>query len=311
MKETYPMTPHFLVLGELNADLILTNVEALPQFGREFVAEGFSQVMGSSSAITAIRLRALGTHVSFGGWVGDDAIGNFVLDQLSAANLGTEHVHVRSDGSTGVTVIMTGAEDRAMLTYPGLMTAYDGSDITAEVLARHTHLHVGSFFLQEALQPRLTDLFTEAHRHGLTTSLDVGWDPTEQWHQNPYLWPVLAQTDYFLPNETEALHITGEQDIAHVAQRVGGLLVIKRGKHGGTAYVDGEAVVSEAFAVERVVDTTGAGDAFNAGFLYAAHVRESSIADALRFANACGAHAVGFVGGTTNAPDAEMIDGLL
>jgi sugar/nucleoside kinase (ribokinase family) len=299
-----------LVAGELNADMVLSGLPSLPVLGRELIGTGFAMVMGSSSAITAARLAALGADdsnfaVDFVGLVGDDDIGRFVLNQLRGFGVQTDAVQV-TDLPTGVTIALTYPRDRAMVTYPGAMTAFDGAAITPGLLANYTHLHIGSFFLQTGLQPHIARLFELAHAQGVTTSLDVGWDPAETWLRNPHLAPALAQTDDFLPNEDEAAALS--PDIDALRKLVRGTLVVKRGGRGASAY-DEDVVDVPALPVE-VVDTTGAGDAFNAGYIYARRIRGASLSAALRFAAACGAQAVTQIGGATNAPSEAQIRDL-
>lgn len=296
-----------LVAGELNADLVMTGLPSLPILGRELVGKGFRMTLGSSSAITAVRLATLGLPVDLVGWVGDDEMGGYVVQQLAAFGVGTQHIRTITGATTGVTLVLTYPLDRAMLTYPGVMAEFDGREINHDLLSGYTHLHVGSFFLQSALQAHLPAIFGLAHEGGLTTSLDCGWDPSEQWQANPYLRATLAATDWFFPNESEATTLTdGTWQPSKLAEQVGGTLVIKRGAEGATAiYPPTREIANRPTLSVPVVDTTGAGDAFNAGYLYATLTRQ---ADPLAFAVACGAQAVTQVGGTTNAPTAEELN---
>jgi len=296
-----------LVVGELNVDLVVSGLPSLPILGRELTGTDFQLVLGSSSAITAVRLAALGATVDFVGIVGKDDFGQFVLKELGRYGVGTSHIH-QVDIRTGVTIALTYSHDRALITYPGTIAAYDGSGITPDVFAQYNHVHVGSFFLQTALQPQLPRLFQMAHEAGLTTSLDVGWDPLEQWGANPHFAPTLAQTDYFFPNESEAAALMGAGGtIENLSAHVGKYLIVKRGAKGASAYDKQGGVVSVPALPVQVVDTTGAGDAFNAGFLYAHRVEGQSLDAALRFAAACGSQAVTQVGGATGAPSANEI----
>ncbi len=297
-----------LVAGELNADMVMSGLPSLPVLGRELVGTGFRMAMGSSSAITAARLAALGADdpayaVDFVGLAGDDEIGRFVLSQLRGFGVHTDAVRT-VDLPTGVTIALTYARDRAFLTYPGAMTAFDGAAITPDLLAHYIHLHVGSFFLQTGLQPQIARLFEAARAQGVTTSLDPGWDPTERWMHNPHLVPTLAQVDDFLPNEDEAAALAPDAD--SLRRWVRGMLMVKRAARGASGYEGEAAIHVPAFPVE-VVDTTGAGDAFNAGYIYARRIRGEPLARALRFAAACGAQAVTQVGGATNAPTERAI----
>lgn len=301
-------TKRILVAGELNVDLVMVGLPSLPLLGRELVGTDFRVALGSSSAITAARLAALGADVDFAGIVGDDDFGRFVLQELKRFGVGTDFIE-QVDISTGVTIALTYSRDRALLTYHGTIAAYNGQELTRERLAQYQHLHVGAFYLQTGLQPALPALFALAHDTGLTTSLDVGWDPDEQWCANPHLAATLQHADYFLPNEDEAAALAA--NVEDLAAQVHGLLVVKRGSQGAAAYNQTQQLASVPTIPVEVVDTTGAGDAFNAGFLYARCVEGRELDSALRFAAACGAQAVTQIGGATGAPSAEMIDELL
>jgi sugar/nucleoside kinase (ribokinase family) len=304
------MTP-ILIAGELNADMVMSGLPSLPIFGRELVGNDFQIVMGSSSAITAARLAQLGAEVDFSGIVGDDSLGEFVMGELGNFGVGTTNISKVSE-RTGVTIALTYSQDRALLTFPGTIETYTGDNITSELLANYSHLHVGSFFLQTALQPNLAQIFQQAHVLGLTTSLDVGWDPNEEWSENPYLYSTLEHVDFFIPNQDEANAILGEnQQVTTLAERVHGILIIKQGKDGATAYnQNGEIARVSSLSVD-VVDTTGAGDAFNAGFIFAHKVDKLPIGIAMQFASACGAQAVTNVGGASNAPHADRIRDMI
>ncbi len=307
---TEPGARRVLVVGELNVDLVMGGLPSLPVLGQELLGTNFRMTLGSSSAITAARLAALGASVDFVGWVGDDTIGRFTLEQLTHYGVGVAGVQTVSDGATGVTIALTYAHDRALLTYPGVMVDFDGSTVTAELLAGYAHVHVGSFALQERLRPALPRIFRQAHARGLTTSLDIGWDPSGRWAALPYLRETLAECDYFFPNEDEVQALLGgAEDVRALASWVRGTLVVKRGRKGALAVPPQpeRAFVEVPSWAVSVVDTTGAGDAFNAGFLYAKVLEGAALEEALRFAVACGAQAVTQLGGATGAPSADAI----
>lgn len=299
---------HMLVAGELNADLIMTGLPSLPVLGQELTGTSFQVVLGSSSAITAARLATLGVSVDFVGQIGDDDLGQFVLRELESFGVGTDHIVIVPNAHTDVTIALTYEHDRALLTCPRLMAAFDGAPLTSAFLSGYAHVHVSSFFLQTALQPELPRLFRLAHERGLTTSLDTGWDPQEAWMHNPYLALTLKETDYFLPNESEAIALCGgEWNPLRLADFVRGTVVIKRGAKGALAVRAGQESLTIPAIVVDPVDTTGAGDAFNAGFIYKTVVVRGNLAEALQFAAACGAQAVTQIGGATNAPSCEDI----
>ena len=300
-----------LVIGELNVDLIVSGLPSLPVLGQELLCGDFQMALGSSSAICASWLVALGAAVDFWGKVGCDLYGDFVVSELERRGIGTDGL-IRAPGiRTGVTVSLTYPQDRAMFTYLGSIAALRLDDLDLSLLARYDHLHSASIFLQRGLRPGLPALYRAAKEAGLTTSLDSGWDPEEHWGRD--IFTVLPYVDFFVPNEVEALHFTGASTVEEATtelSRYAGTVVVKLGKKGALARAGAQVWKVPGFEVE-VVDATGAGDAFNAGFLYAHVVEGRPMSDALRFANACGAIAVTTVGGATAPPSAAEVDAFI
>jgi sugar/nucleoside kinase (ribokinase family) len=151
------------------------------------------------------------------------------------------------------------------------------------------------------LQADLPELFGEAREAGATTSIDPNWDPAERWDGG--LLALLSQTDYFLPNSAEAREITGIDDIDVASQSLaerGTTLAVKFGQGGGMIMADGESLHVEAVPVD-VVDTTGAGDTFDAGFL-AGCLKGWTAQRSLELAVACGSLSVQAAGGTDAQP---------
>jgi sugar/nucleoside kinase (ribokinase family) len=300
-----------LVVGELNVDLVLSGLESRPALGQEIIAQEFHMVMGSSSAICAAGLARLGAPVDFLGQVGQDDYGQFVIRQLRQLGVGTQWIIRDPTAPTGVTVSLTYPQDRALITFPGSIANLEAAEVTPHILARYHHLHVSSYFLQKKLQPGLPDLFRRARQAGLTVSLDTGWDPQENW--NSGVSSVLEEVDIFMPNAREACAIAGEDDhelaLRALSQHTR-LVVIKCGPEGAVTLEDDQVLHSPGFQV-NVVDTTGAGDSFDAGFIYAYVVRGMPLATALRFANACGALSTTGYGGTAAQPTLQQVQDLL
>ncbi len=288
----------FLVAGELNLDLVLQNYLSFPALGQETLVEDVTLTLGSSGAICAAGLAKLGNQVSFTGKLGCDSWGDACLEFL--AKLGVESSRVIRDAAvkTGITVSITSPRDRAMVTYLGAMAAMHAHEVIGQGFDGLDHLHVSSVFLQRALRPDLKQLLAQAHARGLTTSIDPGFDPEEKWGRD--IVDALAETDVFLPNEVELAGITGATDPEQSLRALHNgrtLIVAKLGRLGCAALERGKLVSVPAIPVQAV-DTTGAGDSFNAGFLHA-WLRKATLLDALRFAAACGAISTLGVGGTT------------
>lgn len=302
------MEKRVVVVGELNVDIISSGLSAFPTLGKEILASGLHTVMGSSSAICAAGLAHLGAKVDFIGKVGTDYYGDFVTEQLSLLGVGTGRVICDNATSTGVTISLTYLGDRALITYLGCIPHLRLEEINTSILRRYNHLHVGSYFLQRALQAGLPKLFRQARRAGLTISLDTGHDPDEKWG-NDELRTLLDLVDIFLPNEEEACAIARAGDTEAALRELAKharLVVVKCGSSGAMTLYDGQIVHSPAFRVD-VKDTTGAGDSFNAGFIYARVIQRLSLEEALRFAKACGALSTTDFGGTAAQPTLEQV----
>lgn len=290
-----------VVVGELNADLILSgNIE--PAFGQvEKLMDDATLTIGSSSAIFACGAARLGLKTAFIGKVGDDAFGHFMIRALAERGIDTSGIVVDANIKTGLTVILSRRTDRAILTYLGSIAALRFSDVSHGVLQRARHLHLGSFFLLDALRPNTPALFALAHQYGLTVSIDTNYDPAEQWEGG--LQAVLRHTDVFLPNETELLAIAQVSDVpaglARLSQVVP-IVAVKRGGQGAMLQHQHDILTAESISVD-VVDTTGAGDSFDAGFIYG-YLQHWPLDRCLRLACVCGALSTQGVGGTARQP---------
>lgn len=290
-----------LVIGELNCDLILRG-DVTPAFGQvEKLIDDAELTIGSSSAIFACGAARLGLRVGFVGKVGDDSFGRFMVESLAARGIDTRGIVVDSSIKTGLTVILSRGNDRAILTYLGSIATLRPDEIDPAHLRRARHLHLGSFFLLDALRPAVADLYAAAKDAGLSTSLDTNYDPRETWDGG--LSGVLAHTDVFLPNAAELLAITRtteiEAGLAALRERVG-TLAVKLGADGSRA-MRGPLEAHAGIVPVELVDTTGAGDSFDAGFIYG-YLAGWDLVRTLRLAAACGSLSTRAAGGTAAQP---------
>jgi sugar/nucleoside kinase (ribokinase family) len=290
-----------LAVGDLNVDLLLTDC-ALPEPGKERLASGMNYTLGSSAAIFAGNLAALGARVCFVAKVGADAPGRFCIEELKALGVDVSGVRVSDRDKTGISVILGihGQAQKAVLTYRGAMEHLEEGDVPDELLRRCRHLHVASYYLLPALQAGCVDLLERAHAAGLTTSLDTNDDPDERWDG---VYPdLLRWTDIFFPNRREALAIARESDLCRAAGRLADyarIVAVKADSEGALlARIDAKGKYLRVSAANvPFVEATGAGDSFDGGFLFR-YLAGAPLGDCLRFANACGALAVTAVGGT-------------
>ena len=299
------------IAGEINLDLILYGLPELMPTERELLATGFGMTLGSSSAIVAHNLAALGVSVGFVTRLGDDPLGNIALERLAERSVDLSCVKRVSGGtSTGVTILLPHEGKRHILTYPGTMFEMTAGDLDLNYLASGRHFHLSSLFLHKALQADLARVLRQLKSEGLSLSLDTNDDPEDTW--GAPLDELLGIVDIFLPNEDEACRITGKSDaesaIEVLAKRVP-LVAIKCGKRGslvGTAdhrwFVPAQLVTP--------VDTIGAGDSFDAGFL-AAYLRGEAPEACAGFGNRIAALSTLRQGGTESFRDAALMDAFL
>jgi len=293
-----------LVPGEINPDLILNDPHLEVRFGqREVLVRDFEMTIGSSSAIFACGAARLGLKTTLIGVVGEDPLGKFMLEALHQRAVDISPVLIDRQRKTGVSIILSRGSDRAILTYLGCIDALEAGQIPDSLLAQTRHLHVCSIFLQSRLRSGLTSLFDRARRLGVSISLDTNWDPSGKWQG---ILELIAQVDVFLPNEQEALAITASTDLNRALDVLSHhcpLVVVKRGERGAIARQEGKTIAAKALTVS-VVDTVGAGDSFDAGFIYG-YLAGFPLKKALELGIACGSLSTRAAGGVNAQPTLE------
>ena len=291
------------IAGELNLDLILYGLPAELPRERELLADRMMLTLGSSSAIFAHNLAALGSRVGFQSLVGNDELGQIALNRLSDSGADTSLVR-RADGSqTGLTVILQRKEGRNILTYLGTIAELTLAHLDLDYLSDARHFHLSSYYLQNALHSHVPELFRRLKAAGLTISLDTNDDPEDEWGG---LEDVLRNVDIFLPNEREACKIAGTRDVRRALEKfseIVPLVVVKLGKAGAMARRGDQIWESPAVKVDAV-DPVGAGDSFDAGFLHQ-HLRGADLETCLAWGNLAGAFSTTRPGGTEAFRDRE------
>jgi len=294
-----------LVVGELNVDLIMNELDRFPEVGKEILARQMTLTLGSSAAIFASNISSLGARVAFIGKIGRDKFGEVVLESLQDNNVDVSMIIQDENCGTGATIILNVEEDRANTTYPGAMDLLTINDISEEDLSRAKHLHFSSFFLQPGMRDGVGKLFSKAQELGLTTSFDMQWDPEEEW--DLAIEEILPHVNVFLPNENELLYLSGKKNLdeaINVIEKYIDVLVIKRGNKGSLVSTGGESMDLPAFLNKNVVDAIGAGDSFNAGFIYK-YILGNAIPDCQQYGNLTGAVSTTAAGGITAFQDYE------
>lgn len=291
--------PRILVAGDANLDLVLRG-DVVPRFGQvEQLLDAADLVLGSSAGICAAGLARLGVETALVARVGDDVFGRRFRELVAQAGVGIDAVHT-VDEPTGVSIILSAADDRAILTLPGALAGVGRAEVQ-DAAERATHVHFASYFLVPHLARELPALLIALRSRGVTTSLDTNWDPADRWEGVAECLPLV---DVLLPNANEAMALAetvgvAADDVETAARALGAqgpLVVVKDGAAGGLA-VDGDRISRAPGLPLEVIDTTGAGDSFDAGFL-AAWTGGAELDVALRWAAVAGSLSTRGAGGT-------------
>lgn len=294
------------MFGDVNVDIMMGGLESLPVPDRETICETYELTVGSSAAICACNYASLGGDVSILGLTGYDENGDFMLRKMREFGINVDLVQRTSHVGTGVTVNLTHGSNRTQITYPGTIAEFDGSSIDSSIVKRFDHLHFAGPYLQTKFRPHITRLLDVAAESGVSTSLDPQWDVSERWE---YMGEWLPRLTYIFLNRDEALSVSKtaspEAAIRWLASKTSCPLV-KLGSEGVMIRAGTAEKVIPGYSID-VVDTTGAGDAFDAAFMLAVLDRGMGLEEATRFANATAARSCTFIGGVNARSSVEDV----
>ncbi len=298
-----------LVAGDLFLDLVLSGFGSWPRPGEETFATKFHKEVGGGAAITACGLAKLGMRTAILGSVGKED-GWWLLDQLKARGVDTAQILQSSAEPTAFTVSVSTTQDRTFLTYrganlelPEILRGLTG--IASASQARHIHL-AHAMDLE-----KVQSSFKAVADCGCSLSVDVGWHP--EWLADPRAIAALNQVDIFFPNQREGAAVTGETEpdrILRAFERMGlNRVALKLGGDGAALLWDREIIFEKPGPIDAV-DTTGAGDCFDAGFLYS-WLRGMDPKTCLRAGAACGEMSARTLGGIAGFPAREELERIL
>lgn len=288
-----------ICLGILVADVVGRPLHAIPDPGRLVLVDEMSLHTGGCASNSATALVRLGLPVEVIGKVGTDPFGDFVLNALSKRGIGTQGVIRDKNVGTSATMVMVAPDgERRFVHYIGANARLTLADVDFSMIKTGSILHVAGSLVMPGIDGRPTaELLQQAHQAGITTFLDTVWDDTGRWME--ILAPCLPYIDYFVPSLPEGQALTGLDDPAEIAhflidhgvKTVG----LKMGVDGCLVMTsDSQIIRVPSFQVD-VVDATGAGDAFAAGFI-AGVWHNWPLEKTAKFANAVGALCVTGVG---------------
>lgn len=293
-----------LAIGDANPDVLVRGVSDVRLDDREQRADAVELVLGGSCAIFGVAAARLGLDVALVAAVGDDDLGRFVVDRLRQAGVDTAGCPVAPGVPTGASVVIPGTAGRAILTAAGAIGRLSAADVPAEALERCDHLHLAAYWLLDGLHGELPALLRRARDGGASISLDPNDDPSGTWDDR--LRDLLPLVDVYLPNAREAMRTAGAETVEEACETLAGCgpdVVVKLGEEGAIGIVDGRWVRCPS-PVQEVTDTVGAGDCFDAGYVFAS-LAGWEPERRLAFASACGSLSTRGSGGTVAAATAE------
>lgn len=286
-----------VVFGDLCVDLIFSGNDTIPEFGqKEKMLAEYSLVMGGSNSIFACQCAKLGLHTAVVGRLGHDAFAPVITGGLASSGVDISYVLTDPGIQTSLTCILKYGEDRAILTVPGSISAVQVGDAPESLLMNARHIHIGSYYLMRQLKLFYPEILQKMKARGSTASLDTNWDPDEKWDG---LEDLAGLIDIFLPNEGEVKAITGESDVRKgilALSKWFSIIAVKLGKQGALLFSHGIFYESDALSLP-VVDTVGAGDSFDGGFV-SAWLSGKPLQESLRLGCFCGSMSVTKAGGT-------------
>jgi len=297
-----------LCAGILFADHVCSPIPRVPEPGELIIPERMQLGLGGCSSNTALNLARLGLKAGVAGCVGDDMFGQFIVDALNQGGVDTGGIHrLAGVNSASSMIINVQGQDRRFISNPGANTKTTVEHIPSEWVGRARVFYLGGYLLLPGLETdAMVELFRTARAAGTVTVLDVvflgGSDCFDR------VAPLLAETDVFLPNDDEAAALTGQTDPlrqAEVFRRAGArTVVITQGNKGTLLLGDGVRLRSGVYPV-RFVGGTGAGDAFDAGYIAGLLFGEEP-AGCIRWGSALGAGCVRSIGATESVFDRQQ-----
>jgi sugar/nucleoside kinase (ribokinase family) len=294
-----------LVPGNYFCDLIFTGLPNFPSLGSEVYTQGLSVTVGGVLN-TVIALQRLGVNVGWCGQIGTDLFSRFALETVQTEGVDTALLLRTTESFQRVTVALSYPHDRAFISYVDTAPTSVQMVFAALDTVRFRHLHFTGF----QLDPRTIELLDNLHGRGISVSMDCQDRPITL--ETPNVRDTISKLNIFMPNAKEAMRLTGGESVTDAAEILCPLvpiLVIKDGANGAYVWQDAAAWHEAALDVTPV-DTTGAGDVFNAGFLMA-YLRGDSLVNCLRWGNVCGGLSTLAHGGTPSAPNRQQVEALL
>jgi len=295
-----------IVIGDANIDLVVAGCEEIPGPGQEVFVPNMTLHVGGGAALFSLALAKLGLKIAFNGILGEDGFGQFVRSQFSRYGIDTRYIRTSKKNNTGISIAINPEKDRSFISYAGTNAEMSLLELDMDSVAAGRHVHLTGYRGSQNHREYM-EMTRKLKALGVTTSIDVGWDDTGEWFNG--IFELMGEVDVFFMNEVEAMNYTGCSSIEDCLQeltRHSRHIVLKLGAKGAVSAVGGSTTYRSSFPV-TVKDTTGAGDSFNAGYIFG-YLSGRSAEQCLLYANGCGAMSVSQYGGNTGTSDGAELE---
>ena len=295
------MKKNCLVIGDLNVDLVLNELKGFPELGKEIIARNHFMDIGGSGGIFSAVLSELGINTYIISKISNDFLGQFLISKLKDYGVNTDKLVIKESDETGITINLSYKKDKYQISSLNLVSSLNADEVMFENIEDIGHVHFSSYYMMKNLKADYVKLINDIKRNykNVTLSLDTNDDPENKWGEE--ICRILRNIDIFLVNKREALKITKESNIKDALNKLSRVIktvVIKLGSEGYIAR-DGENYYGGDQLSVNFKDSTGAGDNFDAGFIYG-YIDNLNIEKSLKIANICGAKSVEYLGGIGN-----------
>ncbi len=306
------MNGNCLVIGDLNVDIIVADINRPLEKGSEVIAKNYLLDIGGSGGIFSAVLSELGIKTHIISKIGNDTFGDYLIQRLEGHGAGVDKILIEESKSTGVTISLTYDDDKMQVSSVEMVKKFNISDIVFKGFENITHVHFSSYYMMDGLQNDYMKIIsTIKKKYGnITFSMDTNDDPSGEW--NNKIYEILPHIDVFLINKKEAMMITKKDSIDDAFEELSKIvktIVIKLDVEGYIAKHNGNVYSGDSLKVD-FQDSTGAGDNFDAGFIYG-FLNNMGTERSLRIGNICGAKSVEYLGGSGTKEKFDKIHKLI
>lgn len=297
-----------LVIGDLNIDLILAKLRNFPSLGSEVIAKNYLMDIGGSGGIFSSVLSQLGIKTYIISKVCSDIFGKFLLEKLRLYDVDVSHLILTDNNrnglelSTGLTINLSFKDDKQQISSLNLLKNLSIEEIIFDDIKNIGHVHFTSYYMMNNLKSDYIKLIKHIKTKypDATISFDTNDDPEDKWESNK-VFKILRHVDIYFANKKEAMKVTNTTNIEKAVDKLNkevGTVIIKLGREGCMSKLEKYCYIKKP-PDSNFKDSTGAGDNFDAGFIYG-YMNNFSFEKSLEIANICGAKSTEYLGGVGN-----------